>query len=362
VDGFIFFLTNGIIYGKSEFMEVYMRRTYLLFIFSLLVFACQKNDAPSNLSRALDTASQPENETAYSGPAAAGTGETGYALRVGTGFYVFEQDTGSEADITRWEASLPLGERFLILDDTPRKALYRDTSYTFIKIRRETGNTTDGLVIASNIAMGGALGVITEDKANVYRSPRTVDVTGSVLSTKTVLVYFPNTERDGFVEFKAYDPAAKVLFSGNYIRLSAFSTRDADIQSSILLQTAQSLDAAKNKVQIEALLESALLDYPDSVFAPEIQELINPGSTGSASLRINVRPSAVSFLVVNDNNVNVRDAPDGSRGGIVFVLLRDTKVTVSEETAETFTINGTTDRWYHIIEPVDGWVFGDYLE
>jgi hypothetical protein len=335
---------------------------YLLFAFSFLVFSCQKNDVPSNLSRALDAASQSENETASSSPALSGTGETGHTLRVGTGFYVFEQDTGSETDITTWEASLPLGERFLVLDGTPRKALYRDTSYTFIKIRRETGKVTDGLVIASNVAAGGALGVITGDKANVYRSPRTVDVTGSVLSVKTVLVYFPDTERDGFVEFKAYDPEAKALFSGNFIRLSAFSTRDADIQSSILLQTAQSLDAAKNKVQIEALLESALLDYPDSVFAAEIQELINPGSTASSPARITVsRPSADSFLVINDNNVNVRDTPDGS-GRVIGQLSLDTEVAVSEETAETFTINGMTDRWYHIIEPVDGWVFGAYLE
>jgi hypothetical protein len=326
---------------------------FSLAVFLSAVFSCGKNDASSNAGRALDAASaESGGEGAPEVPSLSAAGY-GFALRVDTGFYTLENDTGAETDALKWASSIPLGEKVFVLEEG-RKAVYQGTAYVFAKIARDTGD--EGFVIASNLAVGGGLGVVTEEKANLYRTPKSVDVMSSVLPYKTVLAYFPETERDGFVEFKAYDAVGKTL-RRNFIKLSAFSTREADVQSSILLQTAQSLDPSKNQVRIEALLKDALLEYPDSVFAAEIDALANP----NASVRIDVRPGAQASLTVNDDDVNVRDLPDAVAGRVLGRLDLDTEVTVSEETVDTYVVDGQSDRWYHITSPLDGWVFGSFL-
>jgi hypothetical protein len=214
----------------------------------------------------------------------------GFTLRIDTGLYAIDNDTGAETDAARWLSSMPLGERFAVLQPV-RKAVYQGQSYDFIKVRRDTG--AEGFVIASNAAVGGSLGVVTEERANLYRTPKNVDVLSSTLPFKTLLVYAPETERDGFVEFSAYDPEARTLRSSLFIRKSAFSTRDPDIQASILLQTALSLDPAKDTVRREALL-----DYPGSVFTGEISALRHPNPSAS----IAVQRSSVPVLRINDGD------------------------------------------------------------
>uniref|UniRef100_A0A7T8B977 SH3 domain-containing protein n=1 Tax=Breznakiella homolactica TaxID=2798577 RepID=A0A7T8B977_9SPIR len=37
-------------------------------------------------------------------------------------------------------------------------------------------------------------------------------------------------------------------------------------------------------------------------------------------------------------------------------------MTVSEETVDSFTVNGVRAKWYRIVDPVEGWVFGAFLK
>lgn len=317
-----------------------------LVIIALLLFSCKKNEkVPRNKVSADDMELS----------AVSGVRTHGYVLRVNASLYTLENDTGSESDRTKWAASMTLGEK-LEIGKSRRVTFAGDGKiYDFTEVRRDDG--TKGLAWTSQIAVNGELAVVVDEKANLYKSPKAVDVTGALLPRKTVVVLYPESENNNYVEIKAYDPEAQVNRS-NFIRLSSLSEKQSDIQSSILLQTAQPLkNEGAEKIRKDALLETALLDYPDSVFNAEIQALANPNASN-----LNITVQVSRFMLVNDNNVNVRDIPDSFLGNIVGHLTYGDKVSVSERTLAEATIEGQRAFWYHITDPFDGWVFGAFLE
>jgi hypothetical protein len=172
-----------------------------------------------------------------------------------------------------------------------------------------------------------------------------------VPSVKTVLITFPETERDGFVRFQAHDAQYQRYYRDNFIKVQSLSFNNDDVQSVILLHTAGVL-GPNETIRREALLEAAYNDYPESVFAAEIRGLLSGKE---------VQPSSLGSLWVIDYDVNVRDNPDEKDGKIIGQLSLDTEVRVSEVTTESYTVDGQTSNWYHITSPVDGWVFGAYL-
>ena len=203
-----------------------------------------------------------------------GKWQMGYVLRLNSGLYTMDEDTGNDTDLIKWQASLNLGDS--IMTGETRKATYDKTVYDVIEVRTNTGR--EGFALATQIAVGGNLAVVVDEKANLFRTPNAIDVTGSIISRRTVLVYYPETESNGLVEIRAYDPEARANRHGNFVKFSSLSTRTSDIQSSILLQAALPLrvEVAAEKNRREALLETALLDYSDSVFFSEIFEIANP--------------------------------------------------------------------------------------
>ena len=198
----------------------------------------------------------------------------GNVLRVDAALYTLENDTGSETDRTRWIASMSLGER--VFAGEIRRATFSGDGrvYDYIEVQRDDG--TRGLAWGVHIAKGGEIAVVTDQKANLYRSHKMVDVTGLIVPRKTIVGYLPETEIDGFVEIRYYDQQNYTLRQ-NYIRANTLSFREADIQSSILLQTAEPLkNEGTEKVRKDALLETALSNYPDSVFFADIEALLYP--------------------------------------------------------------------------------------
>jgi hypothetical protein len=251
---------------------------------------------------------------------------------------------------------MALGEKVVI--GKPRRATFAGDGkiYDFIEIRRDTGD--DGLAFASQIAGNGSLAVVTDEKAILYKSAKTIDATSIILPRKTVGVCFPDTSSGGFVEIKAYDPEAQA-YRQNFIRASAISTDEADIQSSILLQTALPLkNEGAEKIRRDALLESALMDYPTSAFREDIQTLMGLNT----KTLIKTERAARRFMSVNDDDVDVHDLPDPVAGKIIGQLNQHDEVTVSEQTADIYRVGGQSARWYHITDPFDGWVFGVFLE
>jgi len=311
---------------------------------ALLVISCPKKDKAKPL---------PESDE----PVVVKSVETyGYVLRVNAAFYTIENDTGSETDKTKWAASMALGEK-VVVGETRRATFAGDGKvYNFIEIRRDTGG--NGLAFTSQIADSGSLAVVTDEKAILYKSPKTIDATSIILPRKTVGVCFPDTQSGGFVEIKAYDPEAQVTRQ-SFIRTSAISRDEGDIQSSILLQTALPLkNEGAEKVRRDALLESAMLDYPASAFREDIQALMGLNTKAL----IKTERAARRFMSASEDNVNVHDLPDPVAGKVIGHLNMDDEVTISEQTADTYTVGGQRARWYHITDPLDGWVFGGFLE
>jgi len=316
----------------------------VLALITLLVFSCNKKDG-----------AKPSTE---GGKAAGKSAENyGYVLRVNAAFYTIENNTGEETDKTKWAASMALGEKVIV--GKTRKATFSGDGkvYDFTEVRRDTGG--EGFAFASQVADGGSLAVVTDEKAILYKSAKAVDATSTILSRKTVLVCFPQTESGGYIEIKAYDPEAQTYYKQNFIRTSSISRKEEDIQSSILLQTALPLKTeGSEKIRRDTLLESALLDYPNSAFSADIQALVNPNT----SAVIKTEPASRRYMSVNDDNVAVRDLPDPVAGRIIGQLNQDDEVMVKEQTAATYTIGNKNERWYHINDPMDGWVYGGFLE
>jgi hypothetical protein len=287
---------------------------------------------------------------------AAAAGSIGYALRMNTSLYILETNTGEESDKTKWADSLILGERVMV-GKVRRLTFGGDGKvYEFAEVRRDDGK--EGFVFVSQVAADSTLAVVVDEKANLYKTAKTTNVTGDIISRKTVVAVLSGTESSGFVEIKAYDPVAE-RSRQSFIRLNFLSMKDSDIQSSILLQIAQPLkNTGADKIRKDALLEAALLDYPDSVFNAEIMALVNP----NAAVAIKTESPIRSSMTVNDNNVNVCDLPDPVAGKSVGQLNNGDIVTISEQTANTSTIDGQSAHWYRITDPLEGWVFGAYLE
>lgn len=277
-----------------------------------------------------------------------------YPLRIGMWLYTIGNDTGADTDITKAEEAIPMGEKLWLIAEETRKATnsYDSKVYDYLRVRRDTGK--EGLIFANQLTVGSVLAVVSDERANLYRSAKNVDATDYILSRKTVLGAFPETEKDGFIRIEAYDPVSQAYRKNLFIKTSALSYRDEDVQSSILLQTAQALDPEKEKNRRSALLDSALYDYPQSIFTGDIQALMRGGSP------VPVRETGTFFLVTSEN-VNVRENPNVS-SGVVTQLPESARIYAVEETVDEFTVGGQTAQWHHITEPVEGWVFGAWLE
>jgi hypothetical protein len=268
--------------------------------------------------------------------------------------YTIDKDTGAEADVTKAVEALPLGEKLQMITAEPRRATnpYDGRVYDYYHVRRETGKT--GLIFATQLTLGSRLAVVADDRANLYRSPKNVDASDYVLPRKIVLGVFPETEKDGFIRIEAYDPVSERYRRDLYIKTSAISYSEEDVQSSILLQTAEALDPEKEKNRRPALLDSALYDYPQSIFAGDIRALLAGGGD------VPVQAAEILFRVIS-GGVNIREDPNAS-SSVISQLSENAEIYADEETVDRFTVNDETARWYHISEPVNGWVFGAWLE
>jgi len=329
--------------------------TFSIFmVITLLFISCGKKDG----AKAAEDAPAAEIGELS---ASAGTGKTGYSLRVNAAIYSLDNDTGSESDKTKWLDSLNLGEKVAIGNER-RVTFHGDGKiYSFTEVRRANGK--EGLAWSNQVATGGNLAVIVDEKANLFKTANSIDVTGQIISRKTIVVMFPETENGGFVEIRGYDPEAQANRQ-NFIRLASISTKEADVQSSIMLQTAAPLkNEGAEKNRKDSLLETAMKDYPNSVFFQEIAAAINPAAADIVPLaEIKTVPAHYAVMSVNNSNVNVRDYPDQSAGKVVGKINAPDLVNVSMQTADTTTINGETSVWFHITSPIEGWVFGIYLK
>lgn len=153
----------------------------------------------------------------------------GYTTRAGMRLYVIESDTGMETDVTKAVELLSLSERAGLVSEKTRGAVnsYDNQIYEYYHVRCDTG--TEGLVFANQLTVNTVLAVVVDEKANLYRGFRNVDVTDYILSRKTVLGVFEDAKKDSFIKIEACDPEQKTCRRNLFIKTSAISYRDEDI-------------------------------------------------------------------------------------------------------------------------------------
>jgi hypothetical protein len=325
------------------------QRIFLYMGFAAAVlFSCGNSDS-SAVSRNI---SQDIPQTVSSAPPEAVESRLsqGIALRVNSSFCVAEKNDAGAIASVRWNDTLVLGEKVSILGDSAKYTYAGDKAeYEFTPVKREDGR--EGFLFSSQLSPAGDLAVVIDERVVLYKGPRNLDALNTILPAQTVIVTFPETERDGFVQFQAYDAKAGRYYRDNFIKVQSLSFKNDDVQSVILLHTAGALGPSET-IRREALLEAAYNDYPESIFAAEIRVLLSGKE---------VEPASLGSLWINDYDVKVWDNPDEKTGKTIDQLSLDTKVEVFETTTESYTVDGRTGRWYHISSPVNGWVFGAFL-
>jgi len=253
----------------------------------MLLFSCNKNKGETDRPPPRTYESSKPATESYSF-------NKGYSLRVNAGFYKIEdnKDTGDETAVAVWASNLALGENVMV--GRPRKLTFIDNAkkknvWDFIEIQLDDKNKTRGYALENQIAGGGYLAVVFDEKALLYSAANATKPTNTVVTKKTVVVYYPESESSGFVEVKGWDcdPTKKnrLIPDNRYMRLSSISKDEPDIQTSILLQTALTMTTDAQSVARETLLKTALQDYPGSVFSDEIRTLLNnPNSANNEGI------------------------------------------------------------------------------
>lgn len=247
-----------------------------------LLFSCKKNEG-SNRDKGGDY--EPPPRVSAGGGESSG-GKHGYALWLNTGIYTLSgDDTGDESATVKWASSLTLGDAITVVGK-PRKMTFVNSNnkkegvYNFIEVRLE--DKSKGFALAYQVSEGGNLAVVTEENATLFKAASMGKITNTVVARKTVLVYYPETAKSGFVEVSGIDcESGKLIPDKHFLRSAVLSMKDSDIQSSILFQIAKPMTNDNQTIARETLLKSALQDYPDSVFSKEIRALLPGGGSSS---------------------------------------------------------------------------------
>jgi hypothetical protein len=169
----------------------------------------------------------------------------------------------------RQEEKLPIGE-IVSLTGQAQKAPQAGRERDFLEAKRESGE--DGWVRADFVVSRSILSVITMENAAIYTAPANTAASTESIPRGTLVAVHSDTGGMPFIRVTCYDTLSKLLRSGVYLRNEGVSARPADVQGAILLQLAA---GSKSVTQQTAFLSSALKDYPDSVFAPELQSALD---------------------------------------------------------------------------------------
>jgi hypothetical protein len=261
--------------------------------------------------------------------------------------------TESGGNLTLKEG-LVIGDR-LTIQSPVRKFKIDKTDKEFIKVKAPSG--VEGWVRAPYALAKVSLAVVQADAATVYSQPRDVSVTAKTISNMTVVAVFQDGSNAQWCKVNCYDAAQNVYYTeadNVFVPREELSFADADLNAVIIYTTAA---ASKNKDIRANLLKVIEKKYSSTMFLEKIRAALAPAAAGSAS-----KPTVAASgrYLVNDDNVNVRAAPDEVGGAVVGKLGKGAEVEVVEATAQSYAIAGLNAPWYRIKEPA-GWVYGSFL-
>jgi len=157
-----------------------------------------------------------------------------------------------------------VGEKLTLLGKT-MKAVQAGRERELAQVRRMSGS--EGWVRADSVVPRSILSVVTTDDAVIYAMAHNTAATTASIPRMTVVAIHAETGGMTFIKVTGYDPAARLLLKGVWVRNEGVSSKPADVQAAILLKLAA---ASKSAKQQQAFLRTAIKDYPDSIFMPEL--------------------------------------------------------------------------------------------
>jgi hypothetical protein len=261
------------------------------------------------------------------------------------GLPLYQDDKGK----LTWLESLAIGDKVTLLNRTS-KFKQDGQDKDFVRIKAPDGK--EGWARGPFVATKASLAVVKADQAVIYSEPREVKITSKYVSSMTLVAVLQDGTTGSFAKIQGYDRAQKMLFTdATYVSLDDLTASDMDINAVILYTVA--VEDPKVKAN---LLKLAMTKYGGTMFLSNLQ-----AAAGVAPVASKDTTPVTGTYVVNDDNVNVRSAPDEKNSTVVGKLGTGTRVDVTEKTSQTYTVGDNTAAWFHIKTP-DGWVFGSFLE
>jgi hypothetical protein len=219
----------------------------------------------------------------------------------------------------------------------PRSIVIDDNDVYLIPI---LWNGRRGWIDASHYAPENSrIGVVVEQFETPYRQDEYVFRRGDLL------IFDPDNK------FNVLYAPAYGLRVNNAVNSNQISFDSDDIETGKLLAKVK---AARGVEREQELLRSAAEKYPDSVLISLINEMLNPGDRKTESL-------VALFSTVSEETL-VYVKPDLLSSAVVAHLEPYTDVRTIERTIKQESTRDGSSRWYHISEPVNGWIFGLSIE
>ena len=244
-----------------------------------------------------------------------------------------------------------IGEKLALLGRTT-KVTQGGRERELAQVRRPSGS--EGWVRADAVVPRSILSVVITDDAVIYTVPHNTAATTASIPRMTVVAVHAETGGMTFIKVTGYDASAKLLLKAVWLRNEGVSSKPADVQAAILLQLAA---ASKSPKQQQAFLRTAIKDYPDSIFLPELTAAASgkPLAAGTPlSAPLPTVPAPGTMTAASDG-VKVYDTPDEKTGRVTTTLTAGQKVETVEKTADDPAGSDPTASWYRIRDPA-GWV------
>jgi len=201
------------------------------------------------------------------------------------------------------------------------------------------------------------LAVVRDVKCVYYTEPRIIGATTNVVPRLSIVAVVDPTITDGFIKVSYAKPLPEgIMVTDKWIKRDTIVDADVDVQAAVSLAVVNSIAEKDRDLKVN-ILEGAAESYSSSAFFDDISNMLL--SLNAFSLP-ELAKESVSGMI-NADDVNVRSAP--SSGSESFGKLnKGDAISAEERTAEKYEIEGLAGYWYHIVSPIDGWVFGPFID
>jgi len=271
-----------------------------------------------------------------------------------------------DGDAAVWAKSATLADLVTIVGE-PVELEYNKVKREYCEIAVADGSRY--YVRTPYLAEDVMLAVVDSEKCVVYNEPRVIGATTDVVPFLTVVAVVNTVLEDGYVRV-SYANADSVMVTDKWVRRECLVTGGDNVGAAVSLAVVGAIDPKNVELKLN-ILDGAAKAYSGSRFAANINNAILELRGEPAVTAEPAEPEIPSIsetfkavfdgFVIDYSTVNVRALPD-IESDSVAKLVRGDVVKASERTVARSEIKGYLDHWYHIVSPVDGWVFGSLVD